>query len=596
MANLNSEINKGDPKNPHLSRRPEHEQPSKLPAGLKRPDLEAVVDGNKIASESQRQLYDDVKRGNCTRCHKGGHNRTDCKEPKAKWEDKFDKEKTQYWASVLKWQQKATEHRGASKVTVKNAHPPTLHAKPEQRFHVLSTMDSDTDDESMPLYHYRMVMDDPRDDDDDHDEPEPIDAAITQAAPAIPPLTVADILADVDRRLATYPVEAAPAIHAVDDVEMADEDDIEMTDEGAANIARIDSHVKSILAGADSRLFVLNTALGHNLPLPSLTDDAITAHIEEIYAYYYADTSSDDDIDALIAEGRNAHRPQTPYYVPASPASPSPTRSNTHDDITYAMSTTSISSSRPSLPTPIMPTVSDVSSSSSVVIPASSSARDAREFSCEPSPVHPRKLRKLDSPATTRSARPPHHTAGVSAQWGDAPLHAKPAPVGQWQQFQWGNDVTHGPDPEPQPWTSRPRNASPDSHPDDDEFPLSSYVQTRSSFQGGTTVNATGFVRDPTNLHHPLSTRPLLIGLDSYSDVTVAHRTIVYNVRPIHESLSTGGGSTDYHEEGLVDIVDGPCSFRISANLLCALISALICQNSTFCLYSQTLNLQFYGS
>ncbi len=84
----------------HLSRRPDHEQPSKLPDGLKRPDLEAVVDGNKIASESQRQLFDDVKRGDYSRCHKGGHNRKDCKEPKAKWEDKFDKEQGQYWTSV----------------------------------------------------------------------------------------------------------------------------------------------------------------------------------------------------------------------------------------------------------------------------------------------------------------------------------------------------------------------------------------------------------------------------------------------------------------------------------------------------------------
>jgi hypothetical protein len=54
------------------------------------------VDGNKIASEAQRQLYDDIKRGNCTRCHKGGHIRKTCKKPAAKWEDKFDKEKGQY--------------------------------------------------------------------------------------------------------------------------------------------------------------------------------------------------------------------------------------------------------------------------------------------------------------------------------------------------------------------------------------------------------------------------------------------------------------------------------------------------------------------
>jgi hypothetical protein len=133
-----------------------------------------------------------------------------------------------------------------------------------------------------------------------------------------------------------------------------------------------------------------------------------------------------------------------------------------------------------------------------------------------------------DPSANTRSVRPRHDAALAEAprptplQCGDAPLHAEHAPVGQWQMFSWGNDQTHGPDPEPQPWASRPPSASPDSHPYDDEFPLSSYVQTRSSFQGGSTVNATGFVRDPLNTHNPLSTRPLLIGLDSYSDVTVS--------------------------------------------------------------------------
>ena len=110
--------------------------------------------------------------------------------------------------------------------------------------------------------------------------------------------------------------------------------------------------------------------------------------------------------------------------------------------------------------------------------------------------------------------------------------------------FRWGEGHTDDPDPEPQPWGSRLPNASPDSHPDDDEFPLSSYIQTRSSFQGGTTVNATGFVRDPRDNQYPHATRPLTIGLDSYSDVTVAHRDIVYNTRPIHENLSTGGGNT----------------------------------------------------
>jgi hypothetical protein len=91
-----NETAKGNQKNSHLARRPDHENPAKLPEGLKRPNLEASVDGNKIASESQRQLYDDIKLGHCTQCHKGGHIRKDCKDPKAKWEDKFDKEKAQY--------------------------------------------------------------------------------------------------------------------------------------------------------------------------------------------------------------------------------------------------------------------------------------------------------------------------------------------------------------------------------------------------------------------------------------------------------------------------------------------------------------------
>jgi hypothetical protein len=51
------------------AKRPAHELPSSLPAGLKRPDLTATVDGKLIASEFQRQLFDDIKHGNCVRCH-----------------------------------------------------------------------------------------------------------------------------------------------------------------------------------------------------------------------------------------------------------------------------------------------------------------------------------------------------------------------------------------------------------------------------------------------------------------------------------------------------------------------------------------------
>jgi hypothetical protein len=156
----------------HLSRRPEHEQPAKFPDGLKRPNLEAVVDGKKIAFEFQRQLFDDIKRGNCPRCHKGGYNRKDCKDPKAKWEEKFDKEKSVYWTSVLKWQQRAAEQKGTSTSTSTiTTKPPTLHVKisdtkPEQRFSILG-YDFDPDDDAEPMQHFRMMMHDPDDDDDD---------------------------------------------------------------------------------------------------------------------------------------------------------------------------------------------------------------------------------------------------------------------------------------------------------------------------------------------------------------------------------------------------------------------------------------------
>ncbi len=73
-----------------------------------------------------------------------------------------------------------------------------------------------------------------------------------------------------------------------------------------------------------------------------------------------------------------------------------------------------------------------------------------------------------------------------------------------------------------------------------------------SSFKGGTTVNAICSVRDPHHVRNPLATTQLTVGLDSYSDVTVAHRDFV----------STGGGLAQFDEEGLVDIVDGPSSFR----------------------------------
>ena len=87
------------------------------------------------------------------------------------------------------------------------------------------------------------------------------------------------------------------------------------------------------------------------------------------------------------------------------------------------------------------------------------------------------------------------------------------------------------------------------------------YASALSSFRGGTASNAFCSVRDPAS-PDPFATRSILVGIDSYSDVTIAHRDIVYNVRSITETVQTGAGNSNYTEEGLVDIADGLYSFR----------------------------------
>ncbi len=49
----------------------------------------------------------------------------------------------------------------------------------------------------------------------------------------------------------------------------------------------------------------------------------------------------------------------------------------------------------------------------------------------------------------------------------------------------------------------------------------------------------------------------IIVGIDSYSDVTVAHPDIVYDIHPIVETVHTGAGEATYTEESRVDIADG---------------------------------------
>jgi hypothetical protein len=58
--------------------RPAHEKQTKFPPGLKRPDPTSTVEGRKFSNDAQRQLFDDIKAGRCTRCHKDSHHRAKC--------------------------------------------------------------------------------------------------------------------------------------------------------------------------------------------------------------------------------------------------------------------------------------------------------------------------------------------------------------------------------------------------------------------------------------------------------------------------------------------------------------------------------------
>jgi hypothetical protein len=96
-----------------------------------------------------------------------------------------------------------------------------------------------------------------------------------------------------------------------------------------------------------------------------------------------------------------------------------------------------------------------------------------------------------------------------------------------------------------------------------------------SSFRGGTTANAFCTVRDPSS-SDPFATRSIIVGLDSYSDVTVTHRNIAYGIHRIAEKVQTGVGEATYEEEGLVDIVDGLYSFRTIPALIAQTLEHLL--------------------
>ncbi len=208
--------------------------------------------------------------------------------------------------------------------------PPTLHAKPAVKFaspssadkpeHRASSITTDTDDDDNSSYtplHYRMTIDDdPEDDDNDDpedndsqnddtmDDPEDNDdpkdngtslpfASTSAIAPT--PAALAAIFTDVTRQLDTRTDDDMNGTRALNDDDMNGRrallDDI-------SAIARMDAHVRAILTSADPMLYALNTTLGHTATRTSpspLTDETMAAEIAEMYAHYYADTSSSED-------------------------------------------------------------------------------------------------------------------------------------------------------------------------------------------------------------------------------------------------------------------------------------------------------------
>ena len=77
------------------------------------------------------------------------------------------------------------------------------------------------------------------------------------------------------------------------------------------------------------------------------------------------------------------------------------------------------------------------------------------------------------------------------------------------------------------------------------------------SFEGGNALRATSVVRTFPDKGGTNLTRARLwdvtAGLDSQSDISIAGRKYAYGVRPVIESVNTGGGIAPYSEEGILD-------------------------------------------
>jgi hypothetical protein len=287
-----------------------------------------------------------------------------------------------------------------------------------------------------------------------------------------PTLPISEILADINRQLIGHPGDAAPAPHA----------EVPSANAGQDTLAKMDAHVRSILAGNSSRLFALNTALGHNLPLPPLTEESIHNEIAEMYAAYYGG-SSDDDEDEAETEVRWANLPHcTPQLSPETQTVPPPstrpyvTTSTPRSDlgirceaISQAMDeprdtrATESSSSEPTLPT-LRPRASWMIDDGDERTEAQADADWHRantwlrtppptsflsSGSSVPTPIMP-------TPTPIMPTQPLPHEGAQHQPWGNGPPHVAIPPVAHgWQLPQWAAHEGE-PEPEPQPRLGAP--------------------------------------------------------------------------------------------------------------------------------------------
>jgi hypothetical protein len=493
--------------------RPAHEKPANFPPGLKRPDPTSTVDGRKISNDAQRQLFDDIKANRCTRCHKDDHHRAKCSMPAAKWEEKFDREKVKYWESVLKWQTKAADAKkdGTTPPTPK----PTLIPKKESRRTEISIEYLSDDDETVPRAHalcppapgqlqcrmHYLV------------EPDSDDESVSVNTPTT------DLPGPLPTPLAPAPATdpAADASHLMAALGIQPQTDPRGFDE---------MHTYRTLFSAPFITLHRGTHL-----TTVLFDDGRSRVVE---------TAAVDVFTRLAIHTKGDSNPSPPAPPPPPPPllSPAPSPAFTW---------------RPSWqpfhpPTPYLEPESPPTSSTPRDITYQHGASDA------------------SFPSSSAAPAPAPLAQWRQAQEDEAARPIVPTP---WQMFRWGN--TDDVNQEPEPWGRASRASSASSsgssphsyaHTRSAHRPSASTTPNpRSSFRGGTTVIATASARDPSN-PDPVAILPILVGLDSYSDVTVAAPDLVYNKRKIMESVGTGAGSSEYFEEGFIDIADGLYSFR----------------------------------